>query len=41
MLKDKVTQKTYSSRNAAIREIGKLEFKKKVGRDEMEYILTR
>lgn len=41
MLKDKVTSMTFSSRTDAIRQLGLKEFKNKVKRDELIYILCR
>ena len=38
MLVDRVTKQTYSSNVAAIREMGKKEFDKKVKRNEIDYI---
>lgn len=38
MLKDIVTNKTYSSGTAARRELGIMEFNRKTRRNELEYI---
>ena len=38
MLVDRITKKTYSSGCAAIRELGKREFDKKVKRNEIDYV---
>lgn len=41
MLKDTTTAMTFSSRNDAIRQLGLKEFKNKVKRDELIYILCQ
>lgn len=40
MLKDRVTQKTYSGRTDAINQLGKQTFNKKVRNNELDYIKT-
>ena len=39
MLIDKSTNQTYSTRNAAIRDLGKIEFKKRIKDNKIEYQL--
>ena len=39
MLVDRITKQTYSTRNAAIRDLGKIEFKKRIKDNKIEYQL--